>query len=215
MRQLVGATKLRPLKGARLDEALDAYVAGKPLSSLEWCDDSMAAHIEGVNKEHALIINIESQPAIDNLDKLLAYPIDAVLIGPHDLSVNLGVPRQWDHPKFLAACKQWVAAVCAPPFASVVPLTAARLWRSSVCSIMTTARAAGKGAGNHYSFDAAVPLFIEWIKDCDANLIMCGSDVKAMSAALKSDLDAIKAGVGDVDAAAAGDDAGVEEAGIV
>ena len=31
--------------------------------------------------------------------------VDAVLIGPHDLSCNLGVPEQYDHPKFQDAVK--------------------------------------------------------------------------------------------------------------
>jgi len=31
--------------------------------------------------------------------------LDAVLIGPYDLSCSLGVPEQWEHPKFLSACE--------------------------------------------------------------------------------------------------------------
>ena len=47
------------------------------------------------NAELALVLNIESQAAIDNLDEILAVPdIDCLLIGPHDLSCNLGV-RAW------------------------------------------------------------------------------------------------------------------------
>ena len=50
-------------------------------------------HCARVNKHLALVLNIESQPAIDNLDEILKIPdIDAILIGPHDLSCNLGVP---------------------------------------------------------------------------------------------------------------------------
>lgn len=45
----------------------------------------------------------------------------ALLIGPHDLSCILGVPEQWDHPKFLAACE----------------------------TVFSRARAAGIGAGIH------------------------------------------------------------------
>ncbi|MEZ6128705.1 MAG: aldolase/citrate lyase family protein [Planctomycetaceae bacterium] len=53
-----------------------------------------------------MIINIESVPAISALDEILAVPdLDAVLIGPHDLSCNLGVPEQYDHPDFLDACE--------------------------------------------------------------------------------------------------------------
>ncbi|MEE3199115.1 MAG: aldolase/citrate lyase family protein, partial [Planctomycetota bacterium] len=40
-------------------------------------------------------------PAVENLDQLLAVPdIDAVLIGPHDLSTSMEIPEQYDHPDF-------------------------------------------------------------------------------------------------------------------
>jgi hypothetical protein len=52
--------------------------------------------------ERLLIVNIESVPAIQALDEILAVPgLDAVLIGPHDLSCSLGVPERYDHPEFL------------------------------------------------------------------------------------------------------------------
>jgi 4-hydroxy-2-oxoheptanedioate aldolase len=45
-----------------------------------------------------------------------------VLIGPHDLSCSLGLPEQYDHPDFLAACE----------------------------TIFRKARLAGVGAGIHF-----------------------------------------------------------------
>lgn len=48
-----------------------------------------------------MVINVESVPALDNLDSLLAVPgLDGVLIGPHDLSCSLGLPERYDHPGF-------------------------------------------------------------------------------------------------------------------
>ena len=42
---------------------------------------------------------------MENLDQILAEKgLDCVLIGPHDLSTSLGVPEQYDHPRFLEAC---------------------------------------------------------------------------------------------------------------
>lgn len=32
--------------------------------------------------------------------------LDAVLVGPHDLTCSLGVPEQWEHPEFLGTCEQ-------------------------------------------------------------------------------------------------------------
>ena len=40
-------------------------------------------------------------PAIENLSEICSVPgLDAVLIGPHDLSCSLGIPEQYDHPRF-------------------------------------------------------------------------------------------------------------------
>ena len=55
--------------------------------------------------EHVMVVlQIETRLALQRLDELLAVPnIDAVLVGPADLSVALGVPGQFDHPEFIAA----------------------------------------------------------------------------------------------------------------
>ena len=44
-------------------------------------------------KKRLLVLTLDSQAAIDNLEALLApeLQVDAVLIGPHDLSCNLGM----------------------------------------------------------------------------------------------------------------------------
>lgn len=45
-----------------------------------------------------MLINVESGPALAALPSLLAVPgLDGVFIGPHDLSVQLGVPEAWGH----------------------------------------------------------------------------------------------------------------------
>lgn len=96
--QLVGATKHRPIKGAKLDQML----VGESCDSVEFAG-YMAEH----NAGHALIVNIESIPAMDNLDAILAIDeLDGILIGPHDLSCSLGVPERYDHPDFITAVDQ-------------------------------------------------------------------------------------------------------------
>jgi len=101
VKALRGAVKLRPYKGQRLQEKLDGVEGASP--------EHEAAYVAKANRQNALVLNIESQPAIDMLDEILKVPdIDCLLIGPHDLSCNLGVPEQFDHPKFVAA----VASAC-------------------------------------------------------------------------------------------------------
>jgi len=115
VKQLFGAVKLRPLKGKRLADALaTGKVEGNEISE----------YIRKGGEERALVLNIESQAAIDNLEAMLdpSLGVDAVLIGPHDLSCNLGLPEQYSHPKFKEAVK----------------------------TIFSKARAAGVGASIHH-----------------------------------------------------------------
>jgi len=71
----------------------------------------MAAH----NKQTMLIFQIETKEALENLDEILSIPsVDAVLIGPNDLSISLGVPGQINSEimvnafnTVLAKCKQY------------------------------------------------------------------------------------------------------------
>lgn len=47
--------------------------------------------------------------ALENLEAILSVPgLDAVFIGPHDLSVSMGLPEQYDHPEVGAAIGQIV-----------------------------------------------------------------------------------------------------------
>ncbi len=92
VRGLVGAVKYRPLKGRRLQEAL------RDPNTLE---PELRDYLEKRNGDKILIANIESVPAIENLHDICSVPgLDSVLIGPHDLSCNLGIPEQYDHPRF-------------------------------------------------------------------------------------------------------------------
>lgn len=91
-RALAGAVKLRPLKGRRLAEAVRDPKTLEP---------ELAAYLEKRNGDKVLIANIESVPAIENLHDICSVPgLDAVLIGPHDLSCSLGIPERYDHPRF-------------------------------------------------------------------------------------------------------------------
>jgi 4-hydroxy-2-oxoheptanedioate aldolase len=92
VRELVGAARWRPLKGRRLEQALD------DASSLE---PELRSYLEKRNADVICIANIESVAAIENLESIVRVPgLDAVLIGPHDLSCSLGIPEQYTHAKF-------------------------------------------------------------------------------------------------------------------
>ncbi len=56
------------------------------------------------NANTLVVLQIESKLAVERRDALLSVPgIDAVMIGPADLSISLGVPGQFDHPSMLEA----------------------------------------------------------------------------------------------------------------
>lgn len=97
VKALAGAVKFRPLKGARLQATLEGT---------ETLEPELAAYLKKRNGDLILSIMIESRPALDHLDALLTVPeLDAVLIGPHDLSVSLGTPERYDTPEFDSAVR--------------------------------------------------------------------------------------------------------------
>jgi len=94
---LVGAVKYKPLKG----EVLEKVLRGENI-----LNEDMKNYLKKQNGHKLVIANIESVPALDKLDDLLSVPgLDAVFIGPHDLSCSLGLPEMYDHPLFEEAVK--------------------------------------------------------------------------------------------------------------
>lgn len=124
---LRGAVKLRPLKGERLR----GFLAGTDPLNPQTVD-----YLVQRNTDRVMVVNIESIPAMNALDDILRVPgVDALLVGPHDLSINLGIPEQYDNPVFLDA----------------------------ISTIIRKARAAHVGIGIHYS--EAIEPEIAWARE--------------------------------------------------
>jgi len=101
VRRLRGAIKLRPLKGQVLEEVLNGE---------RELDPALSDYVRRRCAENLLLVNIESAPALAALDDILTVPdIDAVQVGPHDLSCSLGVPEQYGHPLFEEAIQTIIA----------------------------------------------------------------------------------------------------------
>jgi 2-dehydro-3-deoxyglucarate aldolase/4-hydroxy-2-oxoheptanedioate aldolase len=63
--------------------------------------------VNWVNEHTLIIVQVESPEAVANLDATTRVPgVDVALIGPFDLSVNLGVPGNFQHPKFVEAVEK-------------------------------------------------------------------------------------------------------------
>lgn len=61
--------------------------------------DSMAEHLERARRETAVIVQIEDIAAVEHGYEIASTEhIDAVWLGPGDLSMSLGVPGELEHP---------------------------------------------------------------------------------------------------------------------
>ena len=64
------------------------------------------------NEETLVIIQVETARAFENLDAIVSVPgVDVAWIGHYDLTVSMGIPAQFDHPRLLEAMDRLVA-VC-------------------------------------------------------------------------------------------------------
>jgi 2-keto-3-deoxy-L-rhamnonate aldolase RhmA len=65
---------------------------------------SFAEVIEHVNTNTLTVLQIESRRAVEAREEILSVPgIDAVMIGPADLSISMGVPGDFQHPIMIEA----------------------------------------------------------------------------------------------------------------
>lgn len=63
--------------------------------------------VEYMNENILVVLQIETALAVERREELLSIPgIDAVMIGPVDLSISLGVPGDFMHPKMIDAMEK-------------------------------------------------------------------------------------------------------------
>ena len=163
VRTLVGAVKYRPLKGKKLQAVLSGETLLEP---------DLAGYLAQYNQHNSLIVNIESQPALDVLDEILTVPgLDGVFVGPHDLTINLEIAERYDHPAYIDA----------------------------VDEIVRKCRAHAIGVGAHVMYPEGIPQEIRWAQ-MGANLIVHWADIAAFRFAMLSSLGKIKTALGDLPA---------------
>jgi 2-keto-3-deoxy-L-rhamnonate aldolase RhmA len=69
------------------------------------------AYARAVNEETLLLVQIESRRGVRNLDVILAVPgVDGAVIGRGDLSTDLGVMGEWEHPAVLRSVEAMIRA---------------------------------------------------------------------------------------------------------
>ncbi len=87
-------------RGVIVRAALDRFTVGPT-------EDKLAHQ----NERTTLFAQIETADGVKNVDKIAAIDgVDCLWVGHFDLSCSLGVPAQFDHPKFLKAIEKVLAA---------------------------------------------------------------------------------------------------------
>lgn len=77
-----------------------------------WCranryGKNFDAYREGAARDLFLVAQIEHIRALDELPSILAHPrLDAVMVGPYDLSGSMGLTGRFDHPDFIAVMRR-------------------------------------------------------------------------------------------------------------
>jgi 4-hydroxy-2-oxoheptanedioate aldolase len=158
--ELVGAVKYRPLKGKKLKRILSGEE--KPSAELE-------IYLKNHNKNHTLLLNIESPAGVTNMEQFLSIKtvdgpgVDGIVIGPHDLSVSHDMPEKYLSKEFLDLS----------------------------CEIIKKARALGVAAGGHNGSRGTFDLQIAWAK-AGANIIMHSTDIYLFADKFQDDLNIIR-----------------------
>jgi 2-dehydro-3-deoxyglucarate aldolase/4-hydroxy-2-oxoheptanedioate aldolase len=119
--EIVAQLRYAPVgkRGVALGIAHDLYRAGGP------------EFFNLANQEIVVILLLETVKAFENLEQIVSVPgVDVAWMGHFDLTTSMGIPGQFDHPKFLAAMEGLIS-VCqkygvAPGFLPPTPDTAAR-----------------------------------------------------------------------------------------
>jgi 2-keto-3-deoxy-L-rhamnonate aldolase RhmA len=77
----------------------------------EFAGPPVKEFMELANQETLVVGQIETDAAVQAIDDIVSTPgIDAVFIGPNDLSISLGLPGGFDHPEVNARIERVLAA---------------------------------------------------------------------------------------------------------
>ncbi|MDA1279404.1 MAG: aldolase/citrate lyase family protein [Chloroflexi bacterium] len=73
----------------------------------EYPSEKSKAYLANRHKDHIFIMGVESKPAADHVgDMIDCADIDAVFIGPNDMTTSLGIPDENDNPIYLDTLKK-------------------------------------------------------------------------------------------------------------
>lgn len=98
--------------------------------------------IQHHNENTMVVFQIETQTGLDARDELLSVPgVDAVMIGPADLSISLGIPGQFENPKLIDAIDKIIESCNKHGVAPGIHMRAlhlAKFWRDRGMRFLST-----------------------------------------------------------------------------
>jgi len=102
-KRLAAAAIYRPLKGEALERVI---TEGK------WPSDATRKYVTEEKCADTLFIPmIESVKGVENLDAICSIPgVDALFVGPNDLTTSMGIPNEYDHPELIAMLQRVIDA---------------------------------------------------------------------------------------------------------
>lgn len=102
LKRLAAAAVFRPLKGVALERVI---TEGK------WPSEKTRAYVEQKCADTLFVPMIESVRSLQNLDSICAISgVSALFIGPNDMTTNMGIPNEYDHPDFIAVVQKVIDA---------------------------------------------------------------------------------------------------------
>lgn len=115
--------------------------------------------LDHMNENVMVVLQIETRLAVERREELLSVAgIDAVLIGPVDLSISLGVPGEFQHPAMIEAMEQ-VRDCCLQhgiaPGMQARTAALAKFWRDRGMIFL------GSGSENSFLFEKACEVAAE------------------------------------------------------
>ncbi len=158
--EMVGAVKYRPIKGRKLENYLSG--ADEPTPKLK-------TYLERFNRHNYLIIGIESVAAVEALEDLLVPGVDGVFVGPHDLSLSMDIPEEYEHPEFQRVLED----------------------------IIARSRRAGVGVGIHLSQMSVLGNYCRHFMELGMNWVLYGADIALLVAGMRGDLREFRRHMGD------------------
>lgn len=119
--------------------------------------------IEHYNENILTVVQIESRRAVEGREELLSVPgIDAVMIGPADLSISMGVPGDFQHPTMVKAMED-IRDTCLSkgiaPGTQTRSVALARFWKERGMRFL------GCGSDISFLWDKAAETAREVLKD--------------------------------------------------